>query len=527
MRSYYRIAFGESEMLRRCLLILTLSFTLSAAALFGRDLQTISADTVILTVLLSPGEPPLQVTLRQMMDIYKEPGFSAAIIEHSRVVWAKGFGVTTPGGNTPVTPATLFQAASISKPVTAAGGLWLVQHGKVSLDEDVNLKLKSWKVPENDFTATQKVTLRRLMSHNAGFNVHGFAGYAQDSPLPTTEQTLDGLPPANNPPIRVTVIPGTQCIYSGGGVTVEGLLIRDVSGQSFEEFMRRNVLLPAGMTNSTFQQHLPRALAARAATGTRGDGQPVPGRWHLYPELSPDGLWSTPSDLARFAIEIALSAHGVANRVLSQPVAREMLTVQCHDVPSSAGGIALGFGIGYQNHPALFRHSGGNDGFGSFLTMDADGGWGYAAMGNSDNFESIDNHVVETIAKLNGWDYPSRPQSFGEELFIIHAIRGMQAALDHYQRAKSAGFVGQNHDYKTLNLFGYSLLREKQFRDAIRVFKLNVAEYPGDADTYDSLAEAYMDAGERENAIQNYEESLRLNPQNQNAISQLKKLRAK
>ena len=186
-------------MLRRCLLLLTLSFTLSTAALFGRDLQTVSADTIILTVLLSPGEPPLQVTLRQMMDIYKDPGFSAAIIEHSRVVWAKGLGVTAPGGNTRVTPGTLFQAASISKPITAAGGLWLVQHGKVSLDEDVNLKLKSWKVPENDFTATQKVTLRRLMSHNAGVNVHGFAGYAQGSPLPTAEQTLDGLPPANNP----------------------------------------------------------------------------------------------------------------------------------------------------------------------------------------------------------------------------------------------------------------------------------------------------------------------------------------
>ena len=159
--------------------------------------------------------------------------------------------------------------------------------------------------------------------------------------------------------------------------------------------------------------------------------------------------------------------------------------------------------------------------------MDADAAWGYAAMGNSDNFETIDNHVVETVAKLNGWDYPSQPRNFGEDLFIIHALRGTQAALDHYRRAKSAGFAGQSHDYKALNLFGYSLLREKQFADAITVFKLNVAEYPQDANTYDSLAEAYMDAGERDLAIQNYEKSLELNPKNQNAVSQLKKLRAK
>jgi len=508
-------------------LLLALSFALSALALNGQNLQTITPDTVILTIPLSPAEAPLQVTLRQMMEIYKDPGFSAAIIDHNRVAWAQGFGVTAAGGKQPVTPNTLFQAASISKPVTAAGGLWLVQHGKVSLDEDVNGKLKSWKVPENEFTGTQKVTLRRLMSHNAGLNVHGFAGYPQDSALPTTEQTLDGLPPANNPPIRVTVVPGTQCIYSGGGVTLEGLLIRDVSGQSFEEFMRRHVLLPAGMTSSTFQQHLPPAFAARAATGTHGNGQSVPGKWHLYPELAPDGLWTTPTDLAKFAIEIALSEHGNANHILSQPVAREMLTVQCHDETGGAGGIALGFGIGYHNRPALFRHNGANDGFESYLMMDADAGWGYAAMGNSDNFETVDIHVVETVAKLNGWDYPSRPHNFGEDLFILYSLHGLQAALDHDQRAKSAGFAGQSHDYNALNIFGYSLLREQQFADAITVFKLNVTEFPQDANAYDSLAEAYMNAGERDLAIRNYEESLRLNPKNENAANQLKQLRTK
>lgn len=513
-------------MLRLRLLFLALCVTPSTVIPAGHRLQTITPDTVILAIPLSSGEPLLEVTLRQMMDIYKDPGFSVAIIDHNRVAWAQGFGVTAPGGNIPVVPTTLFQAASISKPITAAGGLWLVQRGKVSLDEDVNRKLISWKVPENEFTATQKVTLRRLMSHNAGFNVHGFAGYPQGSPLPTTEQTLDGLPPANNPPIRVTVVPGTQCIYSGGGVTLEGLLIRDVSHESFEEFMRRHVLVPAGMTNSTFQQHLPPALAARAATGTHGNGQAVAGKWHLYPELAPDGLWSTPTDLAKFAIEIALSEHGKANHILSQPVAREMLTVQCHDVPGDAGGIALGFGIGYRNHPSLFRHNGGNDGFESLLTMDADAGWGYAAMGNSDNFETIDNHVVETVARLNGWDYPTRPRNLGEELLIIKALRGVQAALDHYRRVRTAGFVGLTHDETALNAFGYSLLSDKDFGDAITAFKFNVAEYPQDANTYDSLAEAYMDAGDRDLAIQNYEESLRLNPKNANAASQLKKLGA-
>jgi CubicO group peptidase (beta-lactamase class C family) len=512
-------------MLRMRLPPLALCFALSATTLSAQDTAILTSDTVVLTLPLAPGEAPLEVTLAQMMTIYKEPGFSVAMIDHNRIAWAKGFGVTAAGDSTPVTPHTLFQAASISKPVTAVGVLWLVQHGKLSLDEDVNLKLKSWKVPANQFTSAQKVTLRRIMSHNAGLTVPGFDGYAHGLPLPTTEQTLDGYPPANNPPVRVTAVPGTECNYSGGGYTIAGLLMRDVSGQAFEDLMRHRVLLPAGMRDSTFQQELPPALAARAATGTQRNGESLPGKWHLFPELAPDGLWSTPTDLAKFAIEIALSEHGSANHILSQPTVRAMLTVQCHDDPDGPGGTGLGFALGYQHHPEIFFHNGSNIGFESILMMDPDGGWGYAAMGNSDNFEAVDRPVLQTMAKLNGWDIASHSRDLGENLTIIRALRGVQTALDSYQRAKSTGFAGLHHDANTLNNFGYSLLGEKKFADAVKMFQLNVAEYPQDANSYDSLAEAYMDAGDRNLAIQNYEKSLELNPKNDNAVIQLKKLR--
>src|SRR5580698_774311 len=157
--------------------------TLALCAVLGtRPLEAANAgiltpDSVILTLPLAPGEAPLAVTLSQMMAIFKVPGYSIAVIDHDRLAWARGFGVTAPGGRTPVTTRTLFQAASISKPVTAAGILRLVQEGKLSLDEDVNSKLKSWKVPENRLTAAQKVTLRRILCHNAGINVPGFDGY--------------------------------------------------------------------------------------------------------------------------------------------------------------------------------------------------------------------------------------------------------------------------------------------------------------------------------------------------------------
>jgi CubicO group peptidase (beta-lactamase class C family) len=514
-------------MLRARLLVIMSVFLSGCASSFAQNQYPLSSDTVVFSLDLAAGEPPLQATLGQLMSVYKDPGFSVAVIDHNRIAWAKGFGVTAPEGSAPVTEHTLFQAASISKPVTAAGVLWLVQHGRLSLDEDVNHKLKSWQVPDNQFTATQKVTLRRILSHNAGLNVHGFDGYAQGQPLPTTQQTLDGLPPANNPPIRVTAIPGSECNYSGGGYTIAGLLMRDVSGQPFAQFMSTHVLLPAGMQESTFQQDLPPTLAAHAATATDQNGTSVQGKWHLYPELAPDGLWTTPTDLAKFAIEIALSARGKTNHILSRPSVREMLTVQCHDDPTGAGGTGLGFALGYQHHPDIFFHNGSNAGFQSVLMMDPDSGWGYVAMANSDNFQPVNRAVFRTLSDKYGWGVASNTRNLGDDLNIIHALRNTQVALAYYQRAKSSGFSGVRQDVNTLNNFGYTLLGEKKFGDAIRIFQINVAEYPNDGNTYDSLGEAYMDAGERDLAIQNYEKSLQIDPKNDNAVAKLKQLRAK
>src|SRR5205807_7121149 len=128
---------------------------------------------------------------------------SIAVIDNYEVVWARGYGVIETGSGTPVTPKTLFQAGSISKPVAATGALRLVEQGKLSLDESVNEKLKTWKVPENDFTKNEKVTLRRLMSHTAGLTIHGFPGYDTSDQLPTLVQIFNGEKPANTAPIRV------------------------------------------------------------------------------------------------------------------------------------------------------------------------------------------------------------------------------------------------------------------------------------------------------------------------------------
>jgi len=154
--------------------------------------------------------PPMQLTLQKLMELYKIPGLSVAVIDNFEIAWAKGYGVVEAGSTNPVTTQTLFQAGSVSKPVAAMGALSLVEQGKLSLDEDVNEKLVSWKVSENEFTRNQKVTLRRLQSHTAGLTIHFFPGYSVDDPIPTLVEILNGEKPANTAPVYVDFVPGSK-----------------------------------------------------------------------------------------------------------------------------------------------------------------------------------------------------------------------------------------------------------------------------------------------------------------------------
>src|SRR2546427_8640311 len=147
------------------------------------------------------------------------------------------------------------------------------------------------------------------MSHTAGLTVHGFPGYDVDAPVPTLVQIFNGEKPANTAPIRVDILPGTQERYSGGGITIEQQLMMDVTGKPFPELLRETVLDKIGMADSSYEQPLPAGRAAMTAIGTYGDGKPVHGKWHIYPEMAAAGLWATPTDPAEIAVEVSKSRH--------------------------------------------------------------------------------------------------------------------------------------------------------------------------------------------------------------------------
>lgn len=381
-------------------------------------LQTLVALSLALSLLLAPAQgdaparrarvergllPPVLVkgvpgwTMEERMRHHKVPGVSVAVIKDFRVEWAAGYGVRDAATREPVTPRTLFQAGSISKPVAAMAALRKVEQGRLSLEEDVNLKLVSWKVPGNEFTAKKKVTLAQLLSHTAGLTVHGFPGYAAGEQLPTVPQVLDGAPPANTAPVRVDTEPGTHHRYSGGGTTVAQLLLTDTERKPFPQIARETVLAPLGMSDSTYEQPLPPARARHAATGHKPDGSVVPGRFHTYPEMAAAGLWTTPTDLARFGIEVQLSLLGKSNKVLSKTSAERMVTPYVH------AAVGLGFFLDRRGQNLYFGHNGADEGFRANLVLHREKGYGAVVMVNSDNGQII-GEIFRAVAREYGWD---------------------------------------------------------------------------------------------------------------------------
>jgi CubicO group peptidase (beta-lactamase class C family) len=337
-------------------------------------------------------------SIEERLRHYKAPGVSIAVIKDFKVEWAKGYGFKDAESREPVTERTLFQAGSISKPVAAMTILKKVEQGKLSLDEDVNARLVSWKLPENEFTAKKKVTLANLLSHTAGLTVHGFPGYAAGEKVPTVPQVLDGAPPANTAPVRADLEPGTRFRYSGGGTTVAQLLLTDVDRKPFPDIARETVLAPLGMDDSGYEQPLTAARARLAATGYRADGKPVEGKFHVYPEMAAAGLWTTPTDLAKFAIEMQLSLQGRSNKVISKATAERMVTPF---IPSSD--VGLGLFVEKRGQNLYFGHNGADEGFRANLLVHREKGYGAVVMVNSDNGQLI-GEVFRAIAREYGWD---------------------------------------------------------------------------------------------------------------------------
>ncbi|MBZ9689709.1 beta-lactamase family protein [Clostridium estertheticum] len=354
--------------------------------------------------------------LLDRMNHYKTPAVSIALINNYEIDWVKAYGTTEKNTDNKVDENTIFQAASLSKPVFALAIMRLVEQGIIDLDEDVNKYLTSWKVPMNG-QWQPRITLRQILSHTAGLTVHGFGGYNLKDEIPNTIQILNGQYPANSEPVRVDVIPGLQFSYSGGGLTIAQQLVVDILKKPFPQIMKELILEPFGMKYSTYEQPLLGTHLTNAACAYNDDGDMVVGGYHVYPEMAAAGLWTTPSDLARLGASLQLILKGEPNKILTQKSLEEML------IPQADGPVGIGFFVDGEEKDIKFSHNGGNAGFVCRMKFHKENGKGIVIMINSQEFDLIEE-IERAVDYTYDWSKPLLKQKnnimidkFSSEIF--------------------------------------------------------------------------------------------------------------
>lgn len=355
----------------------------------GLTMQTIVPDGAI----------AIKGNILDKMRQYSIPGISVAVIHNGNIDWSKSYGIADLQTKDSVTNETLFQLASIGKVITALAALHLVKQGQLSLDENVNDKLKRWKIPENQLTVKDKVTLRHLLSHSSGLaDDYGFQGYAPDSQIPGLLQIINCERPANTKKLlHIKTKPGQTERYSGGGYLIIQLLIEDVTGTDFSEFVNNVIFKPLGMSNTTYDYRPDVNQKAKIASGNRGTGRPLRNkRYHIYPERGAAGPWSTASDIAKLVIELQKEYYNESELILNKNLVSGMFSPQINNK-------GLGVNLKGLAHPEAFWHAGQNLGYTGLFYGLINQRDGAVILLNSDGGTKLMQEFMTSVAHAYDW----------------------------------------------------------------------------------------------------------------------------
>ena len=363
------------------------------------------------------------------------PGLAVALVHHGKAAWAAGYGVADRATREPVTAATRFQAASVSKPVTAWGVLRLVEQGRIGLDDPVVGHLRHWHPPPSPFQAGS-ITVRRLLSHTAGLSVHGYAGQPPDRPLPPIAASLSGEG-GGSFPVELLDAPGRRWLYSGGGYSVLQLLVEELSGRPFADFMQAEVLEPLGMTASSFQWQ----RTAATAYPHDADGGRIPDS--AFAEQAAAGLMTTAPDLARFVAAALPGPDGEppGRGVLSPAGVRLAVTA----APATEGRWGLGYGLGLlPSGDRLAYHEGANHGWRAGLALLPDRRAGIAVLANGDGGTAPINAVVQQwLALATPSLKHTRLRAAALGILAVAAVTALGLAARHRPRQPSPPHKGR------------------------------------------------------------------------------------
>ncbi|MBL0126134.1 MAG: beta-lactamase family protein [Flavobacteriales bacterium] len=436
------------------------------------------------------------------------------------IIMQKGFGFADAQQKIPVDGSTGFNIASISKTVTAWGVMKLVEQGKLDLDSPAENYLTRWHLPASEFNA-KGVTIRRLLSHTAGLSLHGYPGFAPSDTLPTIEASLSGKTNGGGD-VRSISEPGAEWRYSGGGYTLLQLIIEEVSGRPFADYMRTEVLEPLGMMHSSFV--FDEKTRNTSSLEYNAFGEVIP--FERFTAQAAAGLHTTIEDFARFALaSIRVPAPEKGASPLLQASSLELMTTPA---PAANGNYGLGYNVETIMNTTTFMvgHGGSNAGWKANFRVDRKSGNGFVVITNgASGDEVIDQAYCDWVL----WKY-GMPLGFRcrKSLLpqMIHAYQkdGVDAAIAAYRTVKDAETVEHGFSESEVNLFGYELLWKKHVKDAVAIFKMNVEDNPTSFNPYDSYGEGLLALGDTAQGIANYKRSIELNPSNENGIGVLKNL---
>jgi CubicO group peptidase (beta-lactamase class C family) len=500
--------------------LLVLALALAAADPRGSIAQHTSAPPPALSPSRDVGvlADSLDRVMPDMLRELRIPGAAVAVIQDGRVAVMRGYGYADLERRIPVTPATGFSVGSISKAVTAWGVMRLVDQGKLELDAPVERYLTRWHLPPSEFDASG-VTVRRLLSHTAGLSVSGYRGWDHADSVPSLEASLAGRSNGAGE-VRIVAPPGAGWAYSGGGYTLLQLLVEEVTGRRFADYMRDEVLRPLGMTSSSFDLRSGVLRTSAVPYGNLGEPMGTP----RFAEEAAAGLHTTLEDMARFAAAL-LPGSGTGDAAAGGVLRRA--TLEAMLVPAPGTEERWGLGHAFSDFPDGVRrvgHDGGNRGWQASLWVGRDAGDGIIVLTNASQGWNAGNRVFE--AWMTWKTGVRRPVRAAVAAALLNALHdgGANAAASVYARLKATRADDYFFDERQLNGLGYALLAAGRTREAVTLFELNVREYPDAWNPWDSLGDGYAAAGDPENAVRAYRRSLELNPENQNAQRMLRTL---
>ncbi len=462
----------------------------------------------------------IDLKIPQLLNDFSVPGTAIALIENGEVILQKGYGYANIDNGSKVTTTTGFNIGSISKTVAAWGIMKLVQDGTINLDAPAEKYLTRWHIPTSEFDSN-KVTIRRLLSHTAGLSLHGYPGWSPKDDLPTIEESLDGK---NNGPGRVEIImePGTKWKYSGGGFSMLQLIIEEVTKQKFEEYMQLEILNPLGMNNSSYT--IDEKILNATSHEYDGFGEEID--FELFTAQAAAGLHTTISDFTKFAQASLYANQNNQQQILSSSYLEQMM----EPAPASNGI----YGLGYQidsiegTDVTLAGHGGANSGWHAIFRVNPITNDGFVMITNGGAGHNIYRQIY------CDWIFWKTGESMGNRCNIVPSIanklksiidtEGIDNIESHYKELKQHEANEYNFSENQLNELGYYYLNNDNVNNALIIFKINVDVFPKSSNVYDSYGEALLKHGDKENAIKNYLKSVNLNPANEGGINVLKNL---